>query len=104
MGKRLTVKTHLLSNGTTITVQGRNAWALLELVNAGSRGCTPIDNPGPRWSGYVFNLKHNCGLKIETRREPHHGAFPGTHARYVLHTPIEIVTDGNEPTELAVAA
>ena len=104
MRKRLTVDALLLANGTTITVLGRDAWTLLELVKAGSKGCTPIDNPGPNWSDYVFNLKRAHGLNIETRHEHHRGTFPGNHARYVLHTPIEIVIVGNKPTELAVAA
>lgn len=50
--------THL-KNGKTrlIIVSGRDRWALECLIAAGSKGCTPIDTPGPRWSGYVFNLR-----------------------------------------------
>lgn len=88
---KLQIKVRLLSDGTAFTVQGRDAWALLELVAAGPRGCTPIENPGPRWSGYVFNLKRTHGLNIETRHEAHRGAFPGTHARYVLLSAVEIL-------------
>ena len=91
MNKRLIVKARLLPDGNAFSVQGRDAWALLELVSAGPRGCTPIDNPGPRWSGYVFNLKRTHGLNIETRHEAHRGDFPGTHARYVLLSPVEIL-------------
>ena len=88
---KLQIKARLLSDGNAFSVQGRDAWALLELAAAGPKGCTPIDNPGPRWSGYVFNLKRTYGLDIETRYEPHRGAFPGTHARYVLLSPVEIL-------------
>ena len=88
---KFNVKAHLLPNGTAFTVQRQDAWALLELVAAGPKGRTPIDNPGPRWSGYVFNLKHTHGLDIETRHEAHRGAFPGAHARYVLLSPVEIL-------------
>lgn len=66
-----------------IVVSGRDRWALEELRKAGGTGCTPIDNPAPRWSAYVFNLRE-LGLDIETIHEPHGGEFSGTHARYVL--------------------
>lgn len=68
----------------SITLTGRNAWALSELIHGAEKGCTPIDNPAPRWSAYVHNLRHEYGLEIETITEPHKGPFPGTHARYVL--------------------
>jgi hypothetical protein len=42
----------------TITPAGRDAWALGELITAGTEGCTPIDNPAPRWSAYVHKAKH----------------------------------------------
>jgi hypothetical protein len=74
---------------------------LLELLKAGANGCTPIDNPGPRWSGYVFNLKREYGLDIETRHERHHGNFPGTHARYVLLSAVEIINRSDEPERAA---
>ena len=69
----------------TISVKGRVRWALEQLLKAGSSGCTPIDNPAPRWSGYVFALRQ-LGVEIETIHEPHGGAFAGTHARYVLRS------------------
>ncbi len=79
--------------GRTLPLKGRDAWALSELVKAGKRGCTPIDTPGPRWSGYVHNLRQKHGLTIETVNEAHGGAFSGTHARYVLHSPVRILDD-----------
>lgn len=66
-----------------IVVSGRDRWALEELRKAGAKGCTPIDNPAPRWSAYVFNLRE-LGVPVETIHEPHGGEFSGTHARYVL--------------------
>lgn len=67
------------------TLKGREAWALSRLIEAGQKGVTPVSEPtGPRWSAYVFNLRHR-GFDIETRHERHGGPFPGTHARYVLH-------------------
>ncbi|OYW29128.1 MAG: hypothetical protein B7Z44_05745, partial [Caulobacter sp. 12-67-6] len=31
-----------------LDLKGREEWALSHLLAAGSRGCTPIDTPGPR--------------------------------------------------------
>jgi hypothetical protein len=80
-----------LADGAFLRIKGRDAWALLELVQAGSSGCTPLDNPGPRWAAYVHNLRKRYGFDVETRREHHRGPFPGCYARYVLLSQIEIV-------------
>ncbi|MDG4717796.1 MULTISPECIES: winged helix domain-containing protein [Thalassospira] len=77
--------------GWARVANGRVAWALAELLRAGKRGVTPIDNPGPRWSAYIFTLRTEYGLDIETVNEPHGGPYPGTHARYVLKSRIEVV-------------
>jgi hypothetical protein len=66
-----------------ICAKGRTAWALDRLREAGPRGCTPITEPAPRWSAYVFNLR-GLRVPIETVTEPHGGEFSGTHGRYVL--------------------
>lgn len=66
-----------------IIVKGRDRWALEALITAGPKGCTPIDNPAPRWAAYVHNLR-GLGVAIETITEKHRGPFAGTHARYVL--------------------
>jgi hypothetical protein len=70
----------------TISPAGRDAWALGELIIAGADGCTPIDHPGPRWSGYVHKLRNVYGLDVETITEGHTGEFAGHHARYVLRS------------------
>lgn len=67
----------------TIQAKGRDAWALDRLCEAGPRGCTPICEPAPRWSAYIYNLRA-LGVPIETVTEPHGGAFAGHHGRYVL--------------------
>lgn len=72
---------------TSITVSGRDRWALERLLGAGALGCTPIDDPAPRWSGYIFNLRQ-MGVAIETIHERHGGPFAGTHARYVLRAAV----------------
>jgi hypothetical protein len=77
-----------------IVTTKREIWALDELMKAGALGCTPIDNPGPRWSAYVFKLKKNHGLSIQTINEAHGGPFKGTHARYVLRSTVRAVDKG----------
>src|SRR5262249_24716537 len=63
-------------DGPIVTVRGREAWALLALQASGERGCTPIDHPGPRWSGYVHDLR-KLGFVIVTIHEADGGSFPG---------------------------
>lgn len=67
----------------TIAVKGRDRWALEQLRIAGAKGCTPIDQPAPRWASYIHNLRA-AQVPIDTLHEPHEGPFAGTHARYVL--------------------
>src|SRR5436309_865366 len=91
MNRRCTLHVRAqIGNGSIIKVCGREAWALLELLKSGERGCTPIQHPGPRWSGYVHDLR-KLGFVVETIREPHGGPFPGGHARYVLRSRVTIL-------------
>jgi hypothetical protein len=92
--RNLVVAARITPDGPVLRVTGRAAWALLELLKAGLKGCTPIDCPAPRWSEYVRKLRHDYGLVIETVSEEHGGDFPGRHGRYVLRTPISIVNAG----------
>ena len=77
-------------DGAEHRFRGRYAWTLLCLIEAGEQGCTPVEQPAPRWSHYVFWLRRN-GIAIETITEKHGGAYAGTHARYVLRCPVEVV-------------
>jgi hypothetical protein len=79
-----------LGEDCVLRFEGRDAWALHQLIRAGASGCTPIDNPAPRWSHYVFKLRRG-GLDIETVNEAHGGPFAGQHARYVLRSPVTIL-------------
>lgn len=74
---------------------GRDAWALSRLVLAENGGVTPLSEPtGPRWSAYIHKLRRQ-GLDIETITETHGGAFPGTHARYVLRSDVQLLKSGD---------
>jgi hypothetical protein len=73
-----------------ISVEGRDAWALLQLIEVGDAGCTPIDNPAPRWSHYVWKLRR-AGFVIETVTEAHGGPFAGSHARYMLRSKVRVL-------------
>ncbi len=75
---------------------GRVAWTLYRLVVAGERGVTPIEYPAPRWSDYVFKLRRD-GVSVETIHEKHGGDYAGTHARYVLRSPVEVVATETKP-------
>ncbi|MBO0334942.1 hypothetical protein J0X12_15050 [Sneathiella sp. CAU 1612] len=90
--KRFEINASYDVDGKRITreIIGRYAWALLELKKAGKRGCTPIDNPAPRWSAYIHQLRHEYGLDIQTIWETHKGPFPGNHARYVLQSNVSL--------------
>jgi hypothetical protein len=44
----------------------------------------------------VFNLKREFGLDIETAHESHRGQFPGSHARYILRSQVEIVPHSDD--------
>lgn len=91
MSRRTTVQVWAqIGSGSIVCVRGREAWALLALMKSGEHGCTPIDQPGPRWSGYVHDLR-KLGFAIETIREAHGGPFPGSHARYVLRSRVTIL-------------
>lgn len=83
------VRARIGCDGPHITLQGRSAWALLQLIDAGAQGVTPIECVGPRWAAYIHKLR-KAGVAVETIRESHGGAFPGQHARYVLGAPVFI--------------
>jgi hypothetical protein len=84
----------VLPGGVERHLNGRLAWALHALIAAGQNGCTPLEHPGPRWSGYVHRLRR-AGLPIETIDECHAGPYPGRHARYVLRATVEILSIGD---------
>jgi len=78
-------------DGRELVLHGREAFALNALIERGEAGVTALEWVGYRWSGYVFKLR-NKGFVIETVHETHGGPFAGRHARYVLHSPVEVVS------------
>jgi len=82
-----------------IEPKGREAWTLWRLAQAGPRGVSSIENIGPRLSSYVHDLRHVFGLDIETQHESHGGAFPGTHGRYFLRSPVEVMETSGGPVQ-----
>jgi hypothetical protein len=89
MGEQITIR---LPNGNRQTFQGREAWTLRHLLNAGPAGITTLEQPAPRWSHYVFKLR-KAGLVISTDRETHGGSYPGSHGRYRLETSVTVVSE-----------
>jgi hypothetical protein len=81
-----------MPSGACQTFNGREAWALRQLINAGPAGITTLTNPAPRLGHYIFKLRR-AGLTITTEYEPHRGSFPGTHGRYRLETPVAVVAE-----------
>lgn len=79
-----------LNDGSRKIFKGRDAWCLAELIDGGLIGVTPIERPAPRWAHYVFKLRR-AGLNVETIDETHGGAYSGTHARYLLRTPLRVI-------------
>jgi hypothetical protein len=87
-------------HGPVRTFNGRFAWTLSQLIIAGQRGVTPIDQPAPRWSHYVYRLRRD-GIPIRTVPEKHGGAFPGRHGRYVIAAAVTVVGDSEMKEEAA---
>lgn len=93
MSKRKSIQSLTVTiqpNGGLVTVVGRDAWALKQLIAEGEKGCTAIYNPAPRWSHYIFKLRQT-GLVIETIHEEHGGPYSGTHGRYVLRSDVKVL-------------
>ena len=84
--------------GPFLTV-GQVAKALLALLEGKAGGRTALEVQGwaYRFGAYVWTLRHEHGLLIETEREEHEG---GWHGRYVLKSPVTVLRvwrPGEEP-------
>jgi len=80
----------------TVTLVGRDAWAMGELIHAGAVGNTSLENPAPRLSGYIHKLRHRYGINIASLEEEHDGPYSGRHARYLLQQRVQFVSYESE--------
>ena len=74
-----------------IRLTGRYAETLRKLAESRLSGVTVLEfrgGPAYRLAAYIHYLR-GLGLSIETKRERHDC---GTHARYVLHTEVRIIS------------
>src|SRR4051812_16433880 len=62
-------------------------WYLVECKEAGVTALQ-MSSWALRLAAYIHILRSKYGLDIQTISEPHDG---GQHARYVMHTPVEII-------------
>ncbi|MDG4908441.1 hypothetical protein P9228_18615 [Mesorhizobium sp. WSM4898] len=91
--KKFSIVVKVEPDGQPVRLDGRAAWMMKKLVEAGKRGITTLDlPPGVRVSHCVYLLRR-AGFIISSPRESHGGPFPGTHSRYCLATPISILED-----------
>lgn len=81
----------------TIHTVGRVAQTLEALVNSGSSGITGMTVGGwaVRLSHYIFMLRTEHQLDIETVEEEHGGQYPGKHGRYFLRSDVQIISGRN---------
>lgn len=93
---RLRATVHEPDGPRQITVTGRQPCrTLTALVDAKGKGITALEisSWALRLGHYVWLLRHDHGLIIQTIREPHDG---GDHGRYILHSRVEIDAEGGE--------
>lgn len=95
--KKVTIrfKAYLPQGEKIFETRGQTAKALLFLVDSAQRGVTALEvaNWAYRMAAYVHILRSKYGLEIRTDKEPHVG---GSHARYVLITPVDIISQTNK--------
>lgn len=94
-----------LPNGLdAVEVEGRIAWAISVLHEAGSRGVSRLEHASTSLPCYVYKLRHKYGLAIHKVMEEHDGKYAGTHARYFLETPLTVTPLTPDETKPATAA
>ena len=88
----------------TVEVEGRIAWAIEVLSNAGRQGVSRMEHASTSLPVYVHKLRHSYGLAIRTVMEQHGGTYAGPHARYFLKTPLTVTALPPETRKPATAA
>jgi hypothetical protein len=73
----------------TFTLNGRQAWCLGLLIEAGPRGISAAElPPGVRLSAYIEKLRRLHGIAIGTEYQDARGTFGGRFARHVLRSDV----------------
>jgi hypothetical protein len=91
--KKFSIVVKVEPDGQPVRLDGRPAWMMRKLVEAGKRGVSTIDLPaGVRVAHYVFCLRRS-GFVISTEHVSHGGVFASTHAVYRIESPIVILED-----------
>lgn len=90
--KSVTFKAWFNGEAKIFQVRGQVARTITALAIAGKEGVTALEIStwALRLGAYIHDLRRDCGLDIETQREPHDDEG-GWHGRYVLITPVEIL-------------
>ena len=85
-------KAHATGKITQRIADGRQGQTLYCLKCAGGKGITAaeVSTWALRLACYIFKLRHNYYLDIETIPEPNKSG-KGNHGRYILHTRVQIV-------------
>ncbi|MDJ0613983.1 MAG: hypothetical protein QNJ29_09920 [Rhizobiaceae bacterium] len=86
-------QTFLINNEREIVLSGRPLWCMEQLLKAGSKGITSLENPAPRLSGYIHRLRSEYDVLISTEHETHGGEWARNHARYRLESQVEILKE-----------
>ena len=87
----LNAKAYFEKESKFFNLRGQKARTLFALIQAGTDGITSLEisSWAFRTSAYIHELRNDpYNLDIQTIREEHRG---GWHARYILHTSVEIL-------------
>jgi hypothetical protein len=101
MAANLKLKAQIVPNGPVFTVRGQEARTLVLLIVKGNWGVGSYDfDEGPpfRLGAYMYDLRHQFELAIETLRDEHDG---GWHARYRLLSRVKIVSHSDDAERAA---
>ena len=90
MTGRLQMRVRVGAEGPAVTLRGRDAWFLQELLKVGPRGLTTLEYPGTRISQYCMKNRR-AGIHIACDDEKHDGPFKGTHGRYRLVSDVVVL-------------
>lgn len=74
---------------------GRDAKVLERLVLDQGEGCQASRKAAQGWANSVFNLR-DAGLEVETVRNPRGDRKLRCRARYILRTPLAIISDDDK--------